>query len=201
MKAISDVKMEKIIQKFLSKFAAAERLTSESDLNNCTKAGWYAWSEPSPANAPFTWGMMEVVPYSTGLGCHQRIHRIVGTVANCVLQRTLYDYATWTEYEWVNPPMIVGKEYRTTERWKGKPVYTKIVNIEALPAKASSAPKHSAEATAIIRASGTTGTGLLVPYSYNGVHIDLAVSLAEIRITTNYDFATSADIQIWYTKD
>ena len=36
--------------------------------------------------------------------------------------------------EWVNPPMLVGVEYRTTERYQGKPVYTKPFNIGALPA-------------------------------------------------------------------
>lgn len=35
--------------------------------------------------------------------------------------------------EWVNPPMVVGTEYRTTERYLGKPVYVKLVNFGALP--------------------------------------------------------------------
>lgn len=32
------------------------------------------------------------------------------------------------EWEWVNPPMAPGVEYRTTERWNGNVVYTKLVN-------------------------------------------------------------------------
>lgn len=35
---------------------------------------------------------------------------------------------TWSVWEWVNPPMILGTEYRTTERYLGKPVYVKAVN-------------------------------------------------------------------------
>ncbi len=42
---------------------------------------------------------------------------------------------TWTKYnnawrapEWVNPPLALGVEYRTTERYLGKPVYCKLVN-------------------------------------------------------------------------
>ncbi|MBR4291673.1 MAG: tail fiber protein [Oscillospiraceae bacterium] len=31
------------------------------------------------------------------------------------------------ETEWLNPPMLPGVEYRTTERWNGKPVYKKRV--------------------------------------------------------------------------
>lgn len=36
---------------------------------------------------------------------------------------------TWGEWEYVNPPMLEGVEYRTTERWKGKTVYTKLINL------------------------------------------------------------------------
>ena len=35
--------------------------------------------------------------------------------------------------EWVNPPMMLSKEYRTTERHLGKPVYVKTISIGALP--------------------------------------------------------------------
>lgn len=34
--------------------------------------------------------------------------------------------------EWVNPPMVTGKEYRTTERYLGKPVYAKVITGVAL---------------------------------------------------------------------
>ena len=31
----------------------------------------------------------------------------------------------WTEWEWVNPPMVLNTEYRTTKRYGGKAVYEK----------------------------------------------------------------------------
>ena len=34
---------------------------------------------------------------------------------------------TWNPWEWINPPMVLGTEYRTTERYNGKPVYVKTV--------------------------------------------------------------------------
>lgn len=47
---------------------------------------------------------------------------------------------TWTKYnnawrapEWTNPPLAQGVEYRTTERYFGKPVYIKTVNLGMLP--------------------------------------------------------------------
>lgn len=39
----------------------------------------------------------------------------------------------WGPWEWVNPPMELGVEYRTTERYLGKPVYVKVVDCGALP--------------------------------------------------------------------
>ena len=35
--------------------------------------------------------------------------------------------------EWLDPPLMPGVEYRTTQRWKGKVVYTKLVEYAALP--------------------------------------------------------------------
>lgn len=35
--------------------------------------------------------------------------------------------------EWVNPPLELGKEYRTTERYLGKPVYVKVIDCGNMP--------------------------------------------------------------------
>ena len=39
----------------------------------------------------------------------------------------------WRPLEYINPEMDIGVEYRTTERYFGKPVYVKVVNFGALP--------------------------------------------------------------------
>lgn len=39
----------------------------------------------------------------------------------------------WSQWEYVNPPMLEGVEYRTTERYNGKPVYAKLVNLVKEP--------------------------------------------------------------------
>lgn len=41
---------------------------------------------------------------------------------------------TWQPWEWENPPMADGVEYRTTKRYDGKPVYTTCLNLGTLPA-------------------------------------------------------------------
>ena len=39
----------------------------------------------------------------------------------------VYANGAWAEWEWVNPPMVMGVEYRTTERYCGKAVYTAVI--------------------------------------------------------------------------
>lgn len=48
----------------------------------------------------------------------------------------------WQPWEYVNPPMQLGIEYRTTERYLGKPVYTKAVNFGAMPNNSAKAVNH-----------------------------------------------------------
>ena len=50
----------------------------------------------------------------------------------CSIQR--YNYVSiWQEWEWNNPRMVTGVEYRTTERWNGNVVYAKLLEIGTLP--------------------------------------------------------------------
>lgn len=57
--------------------------------------------------------------------CTQTIY--CGGAGAGVIRRT--KYSTWGEWEWENPPMVLGVEYRTTERWNDKPVYCKLVDL------------------------------------------------------------------------
>ncbi len=40
---------------------------------------------------------------------------------------------TWQPWEYANPPMSLGVEYRTTERYLGKPVYAKTIDCGTVP--------------------------------------------------------------------
>ena len=42
--------------------------------------------------------------------------------------RSLYN-GVWKDWEYVNPPMQEGGEYRTTERFMGYPVYVRVLNL------------------------------------------------------------------------
>ena len=72
-------------------------------------------------------------------------------------------------WEWVNPPMILGVEYRTTERYLGKPVYVKVVNCGAMPASKSKNVAHGIKnISAIVSCTGyfTYGKSVVsLPYA------------------------------------
>jgi hypothetical protein len=40
----------------------------------------------------------------------------------------------WTEWEWENPPLLLGREYRTTERYGGKRVYVRRIQFPEIMA-------------------------------------------------------------------
>ena len=52
----------------------------------------------------------------------------------CIITRTMI--GSNAIVEWMNPPMELGVEYRTTERWNGEPVYTKVIRFGEMPSNA-----------------------------------------------------------------
>ena len=112
--------------------------------------------------------------------------------------RTLYKGSTeeWIYDEWEvnNPPMAVGVEYRTTERFMGKPVYAKLVSLGAAPNSAYktvsgcySGAKYAISCTGI--ASKSSGYQLSLPTFDNaGKGIGIwAYANGNIAICANYN--------------
>ena len=113
----------------------------------------------------------------------------------------------WSPWEWVSPPMEIGVEYRTTERWNGKPVYTTLVDCGSC---VSPSKEITTELTCreIIRHCGTVG-GHNMP-SINAT-LDNAWSVwamvtnsdgcVRITVYSGTGMATErAYVQVWYTK-
>lgn len=68
--------------------------------------------------------------------------------------RGQYTQGVWEEWEWSNPPMDLNMEYRTTERFNGKPVYIKLINGGLLANNASKFVTLSGEAVNVIEVKG-----------------------------------------------
>jgi hypothetical protein len=90
-----------------------------------------------------------------------------------VVSRTRRNAGTWTEVEWQNPPMTIGMEFRTTERYLGKPVYAQAVSAGDLEANVSKLyVVDSGEYDAVVRtyANGTNAYNrYCTPYDSEGI--------------------------------
>lgn len=121
----------------------AKLLTADDDLNNVLTTGWYIWGwNAHPKNAPDNnWReygrAMHVFATTPGGYAIQTVYDLSDDITHgCAIQRTIYVLSSGNIYypwEWVNPPMQLGVEYRTTERYLGKPVYTKVINFGPSP--------------------------------------------------------------------
>ena len=109
------------------------------DWNTATKNGFYSDTngeerKHSPFLGMAAWG------YTVAMKNADAITQVAFTYAtpnwnHALVQkiRHLKGAEGWREWEWVNPPMEVGIEYRTTERWNGEPVYTRLIRFGSLP--------------------------------------------------------------------
>lgn len=107
----------------------------------------------------------------------------------------------WADsWEWVNPPMLLGVEYRTTERYQGKPVYVKAIDLGALPNATSKTVEWGSNNVQPIRYSGRTETVGRFAFPYAS-YIQCAVSGNKIIVytTANYS-AYTASLVVYYTK-
>ena len=107
----------------------AHFLTAADNLDNFPQAGWYGWHESVPQNGLFPFCSCLVL----NCGNEYVTHQILYTADGSELRR-MYNGGTggWKPFEWVNPPLYQGGEYRTTERYLGKPVYKQLMHLGAL---------------------------------------------------------------------
>ena len=117
------------------------------------------------------------------------------------------------ETEWINPPLMRGVEYLTTERWNGNKIYQKILYAGALSNKTSMSIEIGAEYDKIISVTGyaydpENNMSYPFPIILNGLTPIAVISGVEgnglvsyVIINVNDDLsAFSADITVKYTK-
>jgi hypothetical protein len=115
----------------------AKMITNSYNLDLICQCGWYRWDASVPANAPKFHNNNNTYCYMFVYGDSadaftQVVYSAHNDARGVSLTRSFTNGIT-DGWEWVNPPMIIGTEYRTTERWNGKPVHTKLIDFGALP--------------------------------------------------------------------
>lgn len=109
--------------------AGGQSLSATDDLDTVTKNGVYQWSSSLPKNAPTGYCKMRVWN-----GADWISQEIMSAYANekDSIRRRVFNNNVWGPFEWVNPPMQLGVEYRTTERHLGQPVYCKVLEFSTI---------------------------------------------------------------------
>lgn len=101
--------------------------------------------------------------------------------------------------EWINPPMKIGVEFRTSERYNGKPVYAKAINFGQAPNATYKDVSHGIENfSQLVSYTGMMGGANLIeaPALDN-----IQINASNIRITTNTDVSANyVYLVLRYTK-
>lgn len=221
------VKMQNEMIKYVNEYAApagyglgaeAKQLTSADDLNNNRENGWYWWSyKDKPQNAPSdsgTYYMNLMRVWTDGYGvngscCQEIIDTSDSSLRGGKIQRTLYG-STVYEWEWVNPPMLPGVEYRTTERYNGLPVYTKLVDFGAVPSNTyKSIDARNAGETKRVHIFDVRGIASIqdygtvsLPYSEGASSVHCYGDNHRIILMSDAERSTwTAFMQVWYYKE
>lgn len=169
--------------------SAAKFLTNADDVNTIWQSGNYGWTKSAPANAPVLsvsgaeYGYMRVDCFNS-LNFTQTYRSMFSDVIGCVLIRTCRE-GVFQPDEWMNPPMKLGVEYRTTERFNGNPVYCIYINFGT---NTNGANVYVGEdVKEIVRHAEYAGTQNPAPF-YNGNHWPndyTGVFQAEVAINPN----------------
>lgn len=117
-----------------------------------------------------------------------------------------FTMGTWHPWEWISPPMMAGVEYRTTERWNGKPVYAWMIDAGALPNTSTKTVYFSNSASTVdevIYCGGSTSGGMSLPHvvASTTASVYLDNGRGYVNLITGVDrSASTAKILVKYTK-
>lgn len=122
-----------------------------SDVDTTVKNGFYRTTAVTQ-NKPFDENGWFITSNRTEDDCIEQIYFTYEGHYILIRKRNAAKY--WDEWEWVNPPMQVGVEYRTTKRRKGEAVYTKLIDMEAIPVTGEKSKPVANDATEIVEIKG-----------------------------------------------
>lgn len=197
-------------------------LTFNDDLNNITEDGVYVYSVGSvPQNAPFNDSSVvmvfggnsantqkvQIVFHHVGIRNGQFRTRDTGDwlswmsidgfvpdvdYSNC-FSKEVYNTEGVVRQDWINPPMLANKLYRTLERFDGKSVYMVRSEFGTLPSNGVKTATFSNSAVRTISfevtITNSAGQSFMIPY------IDTEKDVCAVA------FTTGTGISIKTTKD
>lgn len=106
------------------------------------------------------------------------------------LKKSSSEPSAWQPFEWEHPPMQLGVEYRTVERYNGKPIHIKAVSLGLLENNTSKSVEHGiSDFESCVECSGFSGPINLV--GSGGVD-SIYATTSRVGIDTNGSFSSAA---------
>lgn len=191
------------------------------DANNCAKNGWYICNVNTPNGA--WWYVFTAANYSNAVIVQKAWYYNSGKVIECMrmgwLDVSVDRGGGWQPWEYVNPPMLIDVEYRTTERYLDKPVYTMAVDCGAITSGMQKDVSKSLPVLDVLSCNGvihenSNGHNQATPFDYsttNGTKYSVTVSaeahkqverdLLIIYITSDWNVTGRVCAIVRYTKE
>jgi hypothetical protein len=180
-----------------------------TNANESLVSGLYSFGDAC-IGAPFQYGLLHVMSRGSDVKIQISYSFPDATGHTFSTERASIDGgATWGAWEWVNPPMLAGVEYRTTERYMGQPIYTQLVDMGAA-SDGLVVTTNVSRINRVIRYAATQG-GNPLPGIFSKNLSDTWSSYALVEKASSTSFYTmlycGASVvgsgvmcQVWYTK-
>lgn len=177
-----------------------------TDFDTIKLNGWY-WGAAGTAHAPDSansWSVRVTNLGNSNEVCIQDAYALIN-INSYIHRRRLVYVSTATQnnpWEWVNPPMYLGVEYRTTERYLGKPVYVNLVDFGTLPNATRKIVKHNIpNVSTVISVYGSAHDQAIVVGAFGAEVTGINADNTNIIIWTSADLSNYiAYVAIKYTK-
>lgn len=192
-------------------------VTSESALNTALATVYDAMAAAETKVITWTqyptssdWRWFGILSRSSANNGSLIAHSAYGGGSKIIKQK---NSGSWVPCEWENPPLLVGVEYRTTERCAGKPVYAKKIKEAYTSSVGSSATSGTdyyidhkiSNFGGEVRVVANVGDVYLLPYKAvgGGTTLIVQVDATQVRLRVSYDTWTTPtfNITLYYTKE
>lgn len=169
-----------------------------ADADNATVDGKYRTNSNTlnlPNGVDGMFGVLDVTTVRPDKYLFQKFYPGTSGMQQYQLRRMCINQV-WQPWEYINPPMQLGVEYRTTERYLGKPVYVKVVDFGPGANNTEKSVEHGASNAIVIDYGGYAKSDngeLSVPWK---THSTLSASDTVIVMTSNADYS-GYSVYVW----
>lgn len=176
-------------------------ITTETDLNTALESIYNNYDSVSIINITWmdVWRWFGTMTKSSANTAFILAHSAQDNATIKIKYRTS---GVWRDFLWVNPPMEVGVEYKTTEKFNGNPVYTKLIShtfSNGVSGVANYNVPHGLSGTFYIIDVETCTDGYVFPYVTSGGTTAITSYGASALVLTN-DRASWGSQRTWYFK-